>query len=156
KSVTKPFSSDLVFASCAVVIAPGVNRQRAISETNNFINVLRGVLLQFAAPAPFGDVTRAADRKRGDGQRRILFGKSREAASVDHEQVFDVVRLAVGIQYRSLRGGAHAAGSDFVTGETAGAFIAVDHDLGPARVQDLRQAFAHIAKELQIILAPVE
>src|SRR5215510_9354973 len=112
--------------------------------------------LQFAAPSQFGDVARAANGQRRDRQRRILLGKSGEATAVDHEQILDLMRLAVGVQDGSLRVFAHPAGPDLVAGETAGALITVDHSLGAAGVQDFHYALSHILKELQVVHAPVE
>src|SRR5262249_14379854 len=43
-----------------------------------------------------------------------------------------------------------------MAGETARAFITVDHGLGAAGVKNFHHALAHIPKELQVVLAPVE
>src|SRR5690606_21757034 len=63
-----------------------------------------------------GDVVGLPDRQRDDRQRRVFGGAGGELAAVRHEQVPDVVRLAVAVDHTVLGLLAHAVGAEVVRG----------------------------------------
>src|SRR5690349_13371360 len=64
--------------------------------------------LNIALPHLLGEILRSPPRKRHDAERHVFVWLAHHRRRVAHEQVFDIVRLAVAVQHGSFGILAHA------------------------------------------------
>src|SRR5579863_656623 len=135
-------------AGLLYVVPSGLEPSTAESQTS-FLSLVEQILGR-------------APGQRHDGERRILVGVGDEAGSIGHEQILNIVSLAVLIQHRgsgmlSHANRAHFVDDDAAIGNAVGILptgVSVGQVSAARSFHDGTVSFLHVARHFDFVVAP--
>src|SRR5439155_9230795 len=92
--------------------------------------VMRSLRSQISFLRLIKQVIRSSPRQRHNRERRIFVRIGHKGRGIGNEQILHIVRLAIFVQYRSLRIHSHSRGAEFMNDHAA-----IGDSVGPWRVR---------------------